>query len=197
MSGEALQEKHRTFVAIPVDLRVQEALQRFQLALDSQLTTAALQWTPPRQIHLTMTFLGNVQTSSLDLVGSALEKSCQGVRPFKLRVAGLGCFPDFRKVRIIWVGLAGGIEPLCELQRHIAQRTNLLSEHREVRPFHPHLTIGRLKKAYSGRTNVLGEMIQEVKIPELGEWTVNEVDLMKSELTPGGSVYTSLRKISL
>jgi 2'-5' RNA ligase len=116
MSGETLEEKHRTFVAIPVDLRVREALQRFQRVLDNQLTTAALQWTPPQQIHLTATFLGNVQTSSLDRVGSALAESCRGVRPFKLRVEGLGCFPRFPNDRIIWVGLAGEIEALREVK---------------------------------------------------------------------------------
>jgi RNA 2',3'-cyclic 3'-phosphodiesterase len=197
MSGETLKEKHRTFVAIPVDLRVREALQRFQRALDNQLTTVAFQWTPPQQIHLTLTFLGNVQTSSLDRVGSALEKSCRGVRPFKLRVDGLGCFPNFRTVRIIWVGLAGGIDPLCEVQSRIAQSTSFLGEHREVRPFHPHLTIGRVKRTHLRRTNLLGQMIREIKMPELGEWTVSEIDLMKSEPAPGGSVYTCLSKISL
>ena len=197
MSGETLKEKYRTFVGIPVDLRVREALQRFQWALDNQLTTAALQWTPPQQIHLTMAFLGNVQTSSLDLVGSALEESCRGVRPFKLRVDGLGCFPDSRKVRIIWVGLAGEIEPLCEVQSRIAQSMNFLGEPSEIRPFHPHLTIGRVKKTHLHRTKLLGQLIREIKMPELGEWTVNEIDLMKSELAPGGSVYTSLSKIPL
>ena len=197
MSGETLKEKYRTFVGIPVDPRVREALQRFQRELDNQLTTAALQWTPPQQIHLTMTFLGNVQTSSLDRVRSALEESCRGVRPFKLRVEGLGCFPDFRTVRIVWVGLAGEIEPLCEVQSRIAQSTNFLGEHREVRPFHPHLTIGRVKKAHLRRTNLLGQMIREITMPELGDWTVNEIDLMKSEPAPGGSIYTCLRKISL
>jgi RNA 2',3'-cyclic 3'-phosphodiesterase len=197
MSGEPLKEKHRTFVAIPVDLRVREALQRFQRALDNQLTTAALQWTPPQQIHLTMTFLGNVQTSSLDRLESALQESCRGVGPFKLRVEGLGCFPDFRTIRIIWVGLAGEIEALREVQRRVAESTTLFSDHREVRPFHPHLTIGRVKKTHLHRTNLLGKLIREIKMPELGEWTVNEIDLMKSELAPGGSVYTCLSKIPL
>ena len=197
MSGEKLNQIHRIFVSIPVDLRVQKALQSFQRALGEQVDSAAVEWTPQQQIHLTLTFLGNVQTNSLDLVGSALEESCRGVRPFKLRIEGLGCFPDFRTPRIIWVGLVGGIEPLCELQSRIAQSTNLLVEHKEVRPFHPHLTIGRLKKAHPGRTNLLGQMIREFKMPELGEWTVNEVELMKSELAPEGSVYTCLLKISL
>src|SRR5690348_1541389 len=93
MSVSLGQDRIRCFIAIPVDAGVLRIVRQLQGSLDDRLAADIVQWTRPKQIHLTLKFLGNVPVSPFEDLLSALQQSCQGVGPFKLRLATLGCFP--------------------------------------------------------------------------------------------------------
>jgi 2'-5' RNA ligase len=128
-------------------------------------------WARPEQIHLTLKFLGNVLVSCVENLITALQQACQGAGPFNLRLAKLGCFPNARSPRIVWVGLAGDLGALMELQGCVVQRMAAFSAHEDSQAFHPHLTIGRsnerVKKWPASR-----KVIAEAGNPEPAEWTV-------------------------
>src|SRR5882672_8073474 len=116
MSVSQGQDKIRCFIALPVDAGVLGIVRHLQCTLGDRLASDIVKWTRPEQIHLTLKFLGNVPVSSMEDLMAALQQACQGVGPFNLRLATLGCFPNPRFPRIVWVGLAGDLGALMELQ---------------------------------------------------------------------------------
>jgi len=197
MSVSQGQERIRCFIAIPVDAAVLGIVREVQCSFDDRLASDIVQWTRPAQIHLTLKFLGNVLASSVEDLITALRQACQGVGPFKLRLDTLGCFPNARAPRIVWAGLAGDLGTLMELQGRIAQRMTTFSAHDDSHAFHPHLSIGRVKRAHQEMAGLLGKMIAEAGNPEPAEWTVGQVELIRSVLGSQGSTYINLAVVSL
>jgi 2'-5' RNA ligase len=94
---------------------------------------------------------------------------------------------------VIWVGVKGEIEPLQRLQEAIEAAMEELGFQREGRPFHPHLTLGRVnRRAGGGYRRKLGEALQAYEVGEVGNMRVEEVALMRSQLHPKGAIYTQL-----
>jgi 2'-5' RNA ligase len=196
MSGAA-GEKFRAFIAIRIGSNALERVHRIQRCLADRLSSGAVQWAAPDQIHLTLQFLGNVPAGLLDPLTLALRDACRKISPFGLATGGLGCFPNDRAPRILWVGLHGDLEALADLQRSIAEKVVPFIERAESRPFHPHLTIGRIKHPDRKTTRLLGRLIKEVTLPSVDEWRVQEIELIKSEISSLGAVHTPLHMIGL
>jgi 2'-5' RNA ligase len=113
----------RTFVAIELPEEVKEEPGELQARLKS--FTPFVNWVEPGQIHLTLSFLGDVLEDKLKEVFTAVEEGISKVKPFILKPSGLGCSPNFRKPRVLWVGLEGEVEILAQLQGQIEK--NLLT----------------------------------------------------------------------
>ena len=86
---------------------------------------------------------------------------------------------------------------LMELQGRIAQRMTTFSAHDDSHAFHPHLSIGRVKRAHQEMAGLLGKVIAEAGNPEPAEWTVGQVELIRSVLGSQGSTYSNLAVVSL
>src|SRR5262245_18764499 len=104
-------EHIRAFVCIQLEPALIEELRELEQGLESAVPKRSVRWTPPEQIHLTLKFLGNVQTTDREHVQAALQHTCRGKRPFQLRAEGVGAFPDAQNPLVIWVGLIGDLEP--------------------------------------------------------------------------------------
>ena len=186
----------RAFIALhpPPELEAERA--RLQREMEEVLPKNSVRWTPPEQIHLTLRFLGDIADEAAGDLENALQRACLGVAPFELRVRGAGCFPNARQPRIVWVGLEGGVESLQKLHGQIARETAAWGE-RDGRPFHPHLTMGRVKDPRSRDAAALGKILGDLPCPVLGAWRVEQVDLMQSRLSPQGAHHTRLAQIRL
>jgi 2'-5' RNA ligase len=185
----------RAFIAVPLDPAL--VLEILDLQKRLRLPGRSVRWTRPEHIHLTLKFLGDVAVESLAELQGAVRCACAGVPTFRLAVAQAGCFPDFRKPKIIWAGITGDLEALHALQRRIEKETLRWSAHPEDREFHPHLTIGRTRQARPRAWRALGKAIEALHIGQLGEWTVRHVEFMKSELTEAGPIHTPLERVAL
>jgi 2'-5' RNA ligase len=148
-------------------------------------------------MHLTLMFLGSVPTEKIDALESALRGACAGSPPLTLIAEGIGAFPSVRSPRVIWTGLLGDVEPLQILQQRIHIATASFSQKVEDRPFHPHLTLGRVRENAKRHTRRIGEELQRVQQSSFGTWQANEVRLMRSQLSPKGSTYTILASLTL
>ena len=187
-------ETVRAFIAIHLN----EALQKELAAAQKSLPLGpAVRWTRPEQIHLTLKFLGEIPAESAEELAASLRRGCETLAPFSLRFDGLGCFPNHKKPRIVWVGLGGDLEALQELFRRVDYECVTLTGRSEDRPFTPHLTLGRVKDTHARELQRIGTALQTAKISLRGEWTVREVSLMRSELTPKGAIHTELAQIEL
>ncbi len=191
-------EQIRTFVAIELDKSIKDGLADLQDQLKAKAPKGAVRWVRPEGIHLTLKFLGNVPVERIEGVIKALEEACQGFSPFSLSVGGLGCFPNLKRPRVIWVGVEEPTGELAALQAAIEKALVKLGFQPEERKFQPHLTLGRLKRQASrGQPQRLGELIESMTIGEIGEMEARIVSLMKSELKPTGAVYTRLAAVKL
>ena len=197
MNGTDLPETIRAFVAIQLPRELLDSLQTVQQRLQSGLPKDAVRWTAPEHLHLTLKFLGNISTNSLGELTMALEEACRNSAPLLLRAEGFGCFPSSSRPKVIWAGLKGGLAELEALQSRIDAAMQPWCERKEERPFRPHLTIGRVRTANPRTGRQLDEKLKAVSVSRPGEWTVRQIHLMRSQLSPNGATHTVLASVPL
>lgn len=186
----------RTFIAINLPAEVRRRLGAFQEQLRQAAPGQGVRWTEPEQIHLTLRFLGNVPEPELPQLSQALTQACQSARPFELEAQGAGAFPDLKRPRILWIGLVGAVTALVQLQAAVLEATRNWGE-LEDRPFHPHLTLGRVKTPEPRLLARLSAALQQASSAAFGQWPVHQVELMRSDLSPAGPRYTVLAEARL
>ena len=144
-----------------------------------------VKWVRPEALHLTLKFLGDVDDAREPNLRAALGQVGGG--PVSLHIEGFGVFPDFRRPRIVWAGVAP--DPALELLQHrVEQVFAPLGFPTEARAFQPHLTLGRAGREarprdFTGLEDALATitLAETVIVPDL--------DLMQSTLQSGGAVY--------
>ncbi len=180
----------RAFIAVPLPPDCRETLEKIQLPMRS--LGADVRWTSIASIHLTLKFLGEIEPSLIPVLASALRSV--SASSFALCIRGLGAFPNLHNPRVIWCGIEGDVRNLESLQADVEASCESLGLEREARPFHPHLTLGRV----NGKRN-LQPVLDYIRIgTELeSAFAANCVNIYKSVLTPRGAIYTVLESIPL
>ncbi len=193
-------EAIRAFIAIelPEELRRQLSAVGKQIQEQAGETARrAVRWVPAANMHLTLKFLGEVSRANLTVLAGMLAAEAARHATFKFTVGGLGAFPNTRRPRVVWVGSEAPPD-MAQLQHAIDLETQRLGYPGEDRPYSPHLTLGRVNQnAQPEAVAQLARVLNEVKVGQLGEVTVDAVHLFQSDLRPTGSVYTSLYRFPL
>jgi RNA 2',3'-cyclic 3'-phosphodiesterase len=182
-------EKHRLFVAIHVPEAVKESLREMQKELAS-VTANTVRWSSPEQLHLTLLFLGHVESAALPNLKPAFETVCQEGSAMRFNVKGLGCFPNPRRPRVVWAGLEGDVEKLKAFQRKIHDSLTHWCQKEEDREYRPHLTLGRVREG--ARVPKLGEALQARTAATFGGFVAEGCSLMRSQLSTHGAVYSEV-----
>jgi 2'-5' RNA ligase len=183
----------RSFIAIDLPDGVRLILDQVQRELKGSLT--AVRWVRPEGIHLTLKFLGSIPPEQVGAIAAAVGKVVHGEPPLALNLSGLGAFPNPRKPRVIWVGIAGEVERLGRLQARVEGTLEPLGFPREERSFRPHLTLGRVKD--TRRPPDLTRALADVTLPVGNPFDVREILVYKSDLRPTGAIYTKLQHLPL
>ena len=186
------QKTMRTFIAVPMSQQCHDLLGDLQGKM--RPLGADVRWVATSSIHLTLKFLGEIDPALVPRLVDSLRNSSAGVSPFKLRLQGLGGFPNVRSPRVIWCGVEGETDRLLLLQEKVEKACADLGFTPENRPFHPHLTLGRVQ----GKRN-LQQLLDYIKIaPDFEQgFDADRYHLFKSVLTPRGAIYTVLETIEL
>jgi RNA 2',3'-cyclic 3'-phosphodiesterase len=188
----------RTFMAIELPPGLRQSLVQVQERLDGHLPQGVVVWTAPRKLHLTLRFLGETDPAQQAQLAGSLAALARRLAPFPLALQGIGVFPDYGRMRVVWVGLSGALTALGKLNERIEQLAREAGFEAETKPFSPHITIGRTGRNVSGPDlRQAGRRMQELaRAPEaeqmVGEFVVSEVVHMQSQLRPGGAVYAPL-----
>ena len=187
----------RLFIAIELPDAVKTALTRLQARLKSG-KPLPVKWVNPHSIHLTLKFLGNVNSDRFGEVTEALETAARGISPFHLEVKGLGVFPSIKRVQVAWVGLTGETKRLGQLQQRIELNLIPLGFPPESRSFTPHLTLARVRDhALPIERQNFGQLIAETRFETAHNFGVNCVNLMKSQLAREGAIYSRISSVEL
>ena len=191
--------KIRCFIAIALADHARAELDRLQGRLRETLPPNTVRWTSPKNIHLTLHFLGDVAEDRLDDIRRTLSDMATSHTPFSLNLSNLGCFPNIRRPRIVWVGLSGETDLLVSLHRELGGRLKrAIGFQPESRPYAPHLTIGRVKKGIAQQQlRQLGQSLEhEIQgVGHLALLPVEGVHFIRSDLKPDGPVYTTLAHV--
>ncbi len=182
----------RTFICLELPEDIQTAIDKI-VARPLKQTGVKCSWVKPGNIHLTLKFLGDVSQSSLPKIAEALKEVVIGHQANTLSLSQIGTFGG-RNPRVVWVGLDGELGPLQELAKSVDKAMGECGFEREKRRFSPHLTIARIRK--SKNTDKLLEKIKEIDLPKIS-FILDTLILMKSELSPSGSIYTPLEEFKL
>lgn len=146
-------------------------------------------WVATPNLHLTIRFLGEVEPDRLEAVATTLAEVATAGPAFHLALQGLGAFPSPTRPRVVWAGVTGGAE-VVELATRVEEALAKLGFAREGRPFSAHVTLGRAREPQ--RDPVLAAALAMGAQREFGSFRVDEITLMRSDLSPRGARYTPL-----
>jgi len=190
-------EQVRSFIAIELPAELKEGLAQ----LEAQLKLgkpSAVKWVDPSSIHLTLKFLGNIAVDRISAITRAMEEATRELSPFQLKVTGLGVFPNLKRVQVAWVGIGGEVDKLGQLQQRIESNLVPLGFTAESRRFTPHLTLARLRdRASPDERQRFGQLIASTKFEAVYTIKVDALNLMRSQLTREGAIYSRLSSVGL
>jgi len=185
-------EQIRSFIAIELPRNAKGGLSRLRSELERR-EHPFVKWVNTEGIHLTLKFLGNIPFKQVDEIAEAMKETSRVISPFHLEVSGLGAFPNLKQPRVVWVGIKGETDKLLNLQQGIDSALAPFGFAKEARPFVPHLTLARIREgATAAERRNFGEVLVSTRFETSYTVNVEAVNLMRSQLTPGGAIYTCL-----
>jgi len=170
-------------IAIPGDIAAGLAPRRSGLA--------GARWRPAESLHITLRFFGGVREDQADDLDS--ELAAVGGAPFDLNLEGVGAFGEGADVRAVWAGVAGS-NPLTQLARRCESAARRASLPREIRAYHPHVTLAYLRGADPAR---VGAWVQSHNLLKSPDFPVRRFGLYSSWPGGDGQVYRLERAYSL
>ena len=191
-------ETIRAFIAVPLPEPLLAELGRVQRKLERKVPPRSVRWVRAEGIHLTLKFLGDTLTEKLPEIKAALAAVARNGPPCSFTVGGLGCFPNPRRARVVWVGVQEQTGKLAVLQDAIEEVMAPFGYPPEGRGFSPHLTLGRAHRRASREDKArIGEVVAATEVGILGEVAVDHFALIRSVLKPTGAEYTTLESFRL
>ncbi len=177
----------RLFLAIDIPERIKTEISEIIDILKKYETD--VKWIVPENSHLTVKFLGSTEESRVGSIRQALLPVVSEHAPFPLRVRGAGVFPSEKYPRVIWLGIDDS-PALTAVRNDIERCLVRFGFAAEEKEFHPHLTLGRVRDR-RGTISLMNE-VRRFYDRDFGEFLVDRVHLMKSELRPAGPQYSCL-----
>ncbi len=193
----------RSFIAIELGDPARSAVRDYLAALQTGVLGVA--WTRPTNLHVTLKFLGAVAPSRLETLAERLRTIARAQPPFMLTVAGVGAFPSVAHPRVLWVRVAADV--LAGLAADVDRACAAEGFAPEARPFHPHVTLGRVRQPMGSRAggrrrrgsseggdgHAIAACLAKDGERAFGTSVAEALVLFRSELHPGGARYTPLQ----
>jgi 2'-5' RNA ligase len=191
----------RAFIAIELDERVKRELSHLQERLkavdpDVKFAEPRIRWSEPKNLHITLKFLGDIEPKILDVVETAMNETALECPAFHMDIGALGAFPNMHDPKVIWAGVTKRANFMAEMASRLDEK---LTTHGIVTPadhgFTPHITLGRSKNEASCK--ILTHLLQNTHVPAHLTQKVERISLLRSELMPKGPVYHLLHSVAL
>jgi 2'-5' RNA ligase len=173
-----------------VGLELPASLKQVLLELDPRIT--GLRWLPTSQLHLTLSFLGEVRVDA----EAALRETLAAVRvpPFFLPLRGVGVFNARGRPSVVWTGVGKGHPHLFALHQRIQDGVLHAGLEPDLKPFHPHVTLGRAKGV---SRQAVQPFLRKHAEAEFGMFQVEAFALFSSVLAPEGATHSLEMRLGL
>ena len=154
-----------------------------------------LAWVREPLLHLTLKFLGEQPAERVDEIQDILASVAGRHRELVMNIGGIGAFPNFRRARVVWIGVAQ--DPRLELLHHdVEVACESIGFEVEGRPFRPHLTLARVKNPLADdKARELSRLAMRTDYRT--DFIVRSIDLMRSDLSSDGPTYTTVVSAAL
>jgi 2'-5' RNA ligase len=183
-------EMYRLFIAAELPAWIKAELISTQARL--QRANLPVSWVAPGAMHLTLRFLGETSAALIPNLERAMRDGLAPHSAMTLRLNGVGAFPNDRRPTVVWAGVGGAVTILQRAQAGIEAALGGLGIAPEPKPFHPHLTLGRLRRTADREQQRLSDAIRALPPPAPLEWAVERAVLFRSELRSDGPIYTKI-----
>jgi 2'-5' RNA ligase len=191
-------EMIRAFIAVPLPGSLLDELTSLQRRLKRCVPERSVRWVRPEGIHLTLKFLGDTPVDKLEQIEQALAAVARNAPSCVFTVGELGCFPNPRRPRVVWVGVQEPTGRLAAVQDAVEEVMAPLGYKPEGRGFNPHLTLGRIgRRASRDDATRVGEVVTSTDVGQLAEVAADSFDLIRSVLKPTGAEYSTLAEFPL
>ena len=194
---ETAAEMQRLFVAIRVPDELKAELYRVQSELKDVLPAKLATWTKPDSMHLTIRFLGNVKSGRVPELAERLRSQLTGFGSLDLICERLGCFPDLRFPRVVWAWVHDAGDGMARLHWQVNEAVETFAEKPAEKRFEGHITLARPKGINRPVADRLARFVEAAVERRFGNWRCGAVELIRSELLPQGSRYTTLAAFQL
>ncbi|MDD5614291.1 MAG: RNA 2',3'-cyclic phosphodiesterase [Candidatus Omnitrophica bacterium] len=178
----------RTFIAVEIIKNTRDLIARIQN--DLAKSNSDIKFVEPDNIHITIAFLGNLEIKRVPFVKNTLQDLLKDRAGFCLQPHGLGCFPNIKNPRIIWVGIEKGGENLANIHEDIVSILAKDGIEIDAKTYHPHITIARIKSLEN--QYILKSLIAKSPEFQFEQIPVNRIQLLESRMTDQGPIYKSL-----
>jgi 2'-5' RNA ligase len=184
-------EAWRLFIAIEMPSAIRQTVFDHIARLRQTEPKINASWSRENNLHLTLKFLGDTPTAKVQAVADAVRDVAQRFKSFDLTVGGCGAFPAKGRPQVLWIGINDANGNLFNLHRKLDAECGRLGFEREKRPFHPHLTIARLRNSEGSRRAT--QLHAEMTFPPQ-HVQVSEIVLFRSELLSEGPRHTAISR---
>jgi 2'-5' RNA ligase len=183
----------RLFIAVNLSSKARGAIQN---ALDDfPVENPPWRWVTPDNWHLTLKFLGEIETARIDALSVALDNVRARHRSFDMTLGAFGGFPNLRSPRVLYFNVESGSSELEDLAHDVDGAVEkALGLARERRGFQAHATVARVKDALPASITS-----RFAAVPALTEAVthVDSFDLIESRLARTGATYSVLKEFAL
>ncbi|HJT26523.1 MAG TPA: RNA 2',3'-cyclic phosphodiesterase [Pyrinomonadaceae bacterium] len=193
MSHKEAQKDWRVFCAVELPAEVRARLEEHILRLRKEVPDAVVSWSRVENIHLTLKFFGNVAVKRIEKISEVADRVGRQFSRFQIRVGDTGVFPRPSRAQVLWIGVSDPSGQLSALHKNFEDECGAVGFEKEDRAYRPHLTIARLRKPEGAQR--LAEAHLQMKFETI-EVELKELVVFRSELSPKGSRYTPISRVS-
>lgn len=184
----------RVFCALELPQQTRRRLLSHIGKLRVLVPDARATWSRESNLHLTLKFAGETSPHLVGKFDAAISRAVRGILSFPILISGSGVFPRPREPRVLWIGVSDTEGLLTKLHTQLEAECEQEGFAREARPFHPHLTLARIRAQQGAREIARAHENLQFVAEEIN---VKEVLLIRSELSSEGSRYTTIAKHAL
>jgi 2'-5' RNA ligase len=187
-------ESWRVFIAIELAAKVRKKIKDHVDRLRAACPDVRASWALEGNLHLTLKFLGDIPVEKVETLSKAAQRAASNASSFELIIEGAGSFAPRGQPRVLWIGIEDPSGKLTGLHAALEEECAHAGFAREQRPFHPHLTIARLRQPQGARQ--LAAMHKEIGF-ESETVSVSAIAVIRSELRSEGSRHTIVARHDL
>jgi len=187
----------RVFIAINLDTEIKEYIAKVQEGIEQLRGSlhGKMKLVEKENLHISLKFLGNLDSMAIEKTKAVLQKVSQQYQPFFIELSeNIGMFPNFKRPRVIWIGVGKGSNKIAEIYQALENELKTESFYQTENNFSVHITLARIK--YIKNSQKMVDYLKTIEIDNLSQ-KVQSIDLMESCLTNEGPIYHVLKHFPL